>query len=199
MLNYLENELLCNEKAGGGYEAMARVEPFVRIMPNIMSLLTGDPMIAAVALIVFDATQRLQPGIASRTLAQRIITERMTIEHRRIGRERQIRAWHRWEQLLPLWAGVLVEAGPWDAHNLVDQYRVPQAMLAVIVDDWRRFRALEYASWFVEIATSRAHQRASLPYLIRPDQVSRIGFEYPPEEPPPMPFLGELLAHWEKT
>ena len=65
-------------------------------------------------------------------------------------------------------------------------------MLDAIADDERRRRAFAYASWFSKIATSNAHPRDHLPYLIRPDQIVQIDIE--PKEPPRVRFLEAMLA-----
>ena len=183
---------LISNRRTGNYHSLSSVEPFARIMPKIMSLLLGDPMIASVALVIFDAIRHENPNDASRALARKIITNNMKIEHRGIGRERQIRAWGEWQPLLPLWAGVVTEARPWNPYSLIDEYRIQNMMLDVIADDERRMRAFAYASWFSKVATSNAHPRDHLPYLIRPDQIVRIDIE--PKEPPRVRFPEAMLA-----
>jgi hypothetical protein len=155
--NSLLRSLSAHNRGEIGSTELASAPPFSAVMDAGMSCLSGDPMLAGLSLVVFATLgERHGPDfVPSLALARQIIASTVRIK---VGMTRQFEAWREWKQYSPLWAGVLVEAAPWHAANLIDEYLIQRKILEVLSDDERRLRAWQVAGWFSDVATSHAHR-----------------------------------------
>ena len=144
-----------------GYAKVSNLPAYPVIMTQVMSLMLGNPMRAALGLVLFATIRENHASEfeASLTLACQIIAKTVTIGPQTFGMRRQKEAWTSWKTLSPLWAGILVEAKPWHQRTLIDVYSIQNLMLNVISDDERRMRAFHYAQWFCTQATTDAHKQ----------------------------------------
>lgn len=188
-----ELELELRRRALAGNEMMlTRIEPFSALMPQITSAVEGYPMLAALGLILFCSALDAN-GKPKRTLNQirASIREKVKAEGRKPALKSQIDAWTRYKSVLPLLAGFLAVAAPWRPASIIDRYRVGSLILQAIADDESRMRALRYAAWFTEQATTRRTRARTGPYLIAPEEVAQIGVRA--DLPALPPWLAEVI------
>jgi hypothetical protein len=90
------------------------------------------------------------------------------------GIRRQTQSWSECKAIAPLWAGILVEAKPWNRHALIDVHSIEKLILEAVCNDARRLRAFEGAKWFAQQATTYAHKQDSDDQLIAPQEIVRL-------------------------
>jgi hypothetical protein len=187
---------------------LASALPCQDLMSEAMSLMLGDPMLAGLSLVVFETIgKHHKPNFAevlgdpkfapSLGLARDIIAASVKIDHKRIGKDRQNKAWRGFKEMSTLWAGILAEAQPWHPVTLVDEYSLQNSILRVLSNDVRRLRAFQFAQWFSLRATTNAHQRSDRAHLIAPSEIVQLRYvkDDEPQLPPlPIQVLRKALA-----